>query len=121
LLSEEGNVDNNPILSFVKVVILPITSLTNGSTEFVINRAEKFGGPIIYKSYDEIHEAFKEKQLHPGDLKKGAIDAINALLEPIRQKFTDPDLVQLTNSAYPPPPAKVYVLLLYQFKLKNIF
>ncbi|KAJ3109719.1 Tyrosine--tRNA ligase, cytoplasmic [Phlyctochytrium bullatum] len=102
---EEGNVDENPILSFLKYVIFPILSLKakGGEMKFVIKRPEKFGGDIVFKSYEEVHEAFGKKELHPKDLKTGATDAINELLEPIRQKFTDAQLVQLTNLAYPPP------------------
>jgi hypothetical protein len=40
-------------------------------------------------------------QLYPGDLKAGVAEALNALLEPIRQKFADPALQALTRAAYP--------------------
>lgn len=104
---EEGNVTENPILSFVKAVIFPILSLKSLSPEFVIKRPEKYGGNIIFKSHQELSDAFEAKIVHPGDLKKGAADALNELLEPIRQKFSSPELVKLTNEAYPPPVAKV--------------
>ncbi|KAJ3401653.1 hypothetical protein HDU80_005820 [Chytriomyces hyalinus] len=100
---EEGNVDDNPILSFLKVVIFPIMSLQNQST-FVIQRAEKFGGNIQFEGFESVFNAFKDKKLHPADLKSGATDALNALLEPIRKIFESEELVKLTNEAYPPPP-----------------
>jgi tyrosyl-tRNA synthetase len=106
---EEGNVEDNPILAFIKVVILPIVSLTKGyDHEYVIDRPEKFGGKFTFTTYDEIHQAFKEKQLHPSDIKKFAAAALNEILSPIREKFKEPELAELTLAAYPPPapPAK---------------
>lgn len=102
---EEGNVDDNPLLSFLKVVIFPILTLTKpDAPDFVIQRPEKYGGDVVFKNYDEVHEAFKEKKLHPVDLKKGTSDALNALLEPIRAKFkSDPTLIELAAAAYPVP------------------
>ncbi|KAJ3299271.1 hypothetical protein HK104_009487 [Borealophlyctis nickersoniae] len=105
---EEGNVENNPILAFLKAVIFPLNSLKNANYEFVIRRPEKYGGNIIFKNYTDLEEAFGSKKLHPADLKSGAIDAVNALLEPIRQIFkNDKELQKLTNEAYPPPKPKV--------------
>lgn len=41
-------------------------------------------------------------------MKLGAAKALNALLEPIRQEFkNDPELIKLTNEAYPPPKPKI--------------
>lgn len=49
---------------------------------------------------------FAEARLHPADL-KGAVEIrLNELLEPVRQIFQAPELVKLTQAAYPPP-AKV--------------
>lgn len=39
--------------------------------------------------------------IHPGDLKASVEVALNQLLEPIRKKFETPELLKLTNSAYP--------------------
>ncbi|KAI8846203.1 tyrosyl-tRNA synthetase [Chytridium lagenaria] len=108
---EEGNVEDNPILSFLRYVIFPILSLKSngGPTTFVIKRPEKFGGDIVFNSFEEVYEAFKEKKLHPMDLKLGATGAINDLLTPIREKFQDAALQELTLLAYPPPVEAVKV------------
>jgi tyrosyl-tRNA synthetase len=66
-----------------------------------IQRPEKYGGNITYKTYEEMEQAFAEKQLFPADLKQGTVDALNELLQPIRDKFKDPKLVKLTKEAYP--------------------
>jgi len=97
---EEGNLENNGVLSFVKFVLFPLYSL-KGIDAFVIKRPAKFGGDITFHSYEEVEKAFVEKTLYPLDLKAGVTDALNSLLEPIRQKFTDKALIALTNAAYP--------------------
>ncbi|KAJ1553709.1 Tyrosine--tRNA ligase, cytoplasmic [Cladochytrium tenue] len=105
---EEGNVDDNPILSFLKIVVFPILSLMRpDAPSFVIRRPEKYGGDVAFATYDEIHAAFAEKRLHPTDLKSGAADTLNEILDPIRHKFAaDPELVALAAAAYPPPPGQ---------------
>ncbi|KAJ3088164.1 Tyrosine--tRNA ligase, cytoplasmic [Quaeritorhiza haematococci] len=101
---EEGNVDDNPILAFMKIVIFPVMSLKHdGQWSFTIKRPEKYGGNVSFSVYQELEDAFREKKLHPGDLKKGAADALNSLLEPIRKKFQHPFLQKLAADAYPVP------------------
>ncbi|KAL2914330.1 Tyrosine--tRNA ligase cytoplasmic [Polyrhizophydium stewartii] len=105
---EEGNVDDNPILSFIKVVVFPVNSLTNSNYEFVVERPEKFGGNASFGDYQSLEDAFRSKALHPGDLKSAAAKAINALLEPIRAEFrSKPELAELTAAAYPQPKPKI--------------
>lgn len=51
---EEGNVVDNPLLAFLKVVVFPIFSLVGGEG-FVVSRTEKWGGDLVYKTYQELH------------------------------------------------------------------
>lgn len=39
--------------------------------------------------------------VHPGDLKNSVEVALNKLLDPIREKFSSPELKKLTQAAYP--------------------
>ena len=74
--------------------------------EFIINRGPDTGGDVEYSTYEEMEKDFAEARLHPADL-KGAVEIrLNELLEPVRQIFQSPELVKLTQQAYPPP-AKV--------------
>ncbi|CAG8539379.1 2758_t:CDS:2, partial [Paraglomus occultum] len=101
---EEGNVEDNGILAFVKSVLFPLGSLGDNKPQFIIKRPEKFGGDVTYTEYQLLEDDFRDKKVHPGDLKAAAIEAINNLLEPIRQKWAnDPKLPELTNLAYPSP------------------
>lgn len=94
---EPGNIENNGLLAFSKHVLFPL----NKTGKMVIERPEKWGGNIEYTSYEALEEAFRKKELHPGDLKMGVEKMINDLLEPIRRDFDTPDNVKLTQEAYP--------------------
>lgn len=110
----EGVVEENGVLAFVKVVILPISRLRQESeklgikvveqagissalvlpdapegTLFSIARPEKFGGNLHYSNYESIASDFAAKKLHPLDLKSGVADAINILLEPIQKTWKE--------------------------------
>ncbi|KAI9206996.1 tRNA synthetases class I-domain-containing protein [Polychytrium aggregatum] len=105
---EEGNITDNPILAFAKIVIFPAASLKAGlgSVSFTLQRPEKYGGDITFTTYQQLEDAFAAKNLHPGDLKKWATEALNDLLEPIRQKFAaNPEIQKLALEAYPPAKA----------------
>ena len=99
---EEGNIETNPILSFVKAVIFPAKSLSDPNFEFEVCRNEKYGGNIKCKTFDELQDAFKNKQVHPGDLKNAAASYINTLLEPVRQIWeNDMEWQTISSQAYP--------------------
>jgi tyrosyl-tRNA synthetase len=101
---EEGNVDNNGLLSFLRYVIFPLLELKVGpgaETIFTINRDAKFGPPIVYKNYDDVHRDFAEKKLYPADLKLGVTDALNAFMDPVREVFKTPEMLKLIADAYP--------------------
>ncbi|KAJ3310000.1 Tyrosine--tRNA ligase, cytoplasmic [Blyttiomyces sp. JEL0837] len=100
---EEGNVEENPILAFAKIVIFPILSLAKEKKPFTITRPEKYGGDVSFETYESLYDAFKEKALKPVDLKAGAVDFLNSMLDPIRAKFQSPELAALILEAYPPP------------------
>ncbi|KAH9273108.1 tyrosine-tRNA ligase [Batrachochytrium salamandrivorans] len=105
---EEGNINDNPILSFIKAVVFPVNSLTNSNYTFVVERPEKFGGNSEFSTHLELEEAFRTKLVHPGDLKAAAAKAINSLLEPIREHFrNNVEMQKLIAEAYPAPKAKV--------------
>ncbi|KAI9142373.1 tRNA synthetases class 1 [Paraphysoderma sedebokerense] len=107
---EEGNITDNGVLSFVKHVLFPLSTLKdeNAKASFTITRPEKFGGNVKYEDFQLLENDFRDKKVHPGDLKKGVVDALNVLLAPIRKVFEDPKLQQLTKLAYPEAPVPKY-------------
>ena len=71
---EPGNITKNPLLDWIKWLILPITeSITICNT--------------VYTDYNKLESDYKELRIHPSDLKKSMIDIINKLLEPVREYF----------------------------------
>ena len=104
---EEGNIERNGILPFCKFVLFPVLECKQRSS-FVIERPEKFGGNVEYRTFEELEAAFANKELFPLDLKTAAAKYINELLEPIRQKFLgDLSLARLVRDAYPEDPAAI--------------
>lgn len=122
---EPGNITENGVLAFVKVVLIPIGQMrlerlaeTKGQgdeprpfathdapegTVFSIPRDEKYGGPTHYQSYEELEAAFASEEVHPGDLKKAVADSIAELLDPIQKTFHESEEWQkITELAYPP-------------------
>ncbi|ODV63408.1 tyrosine--tRNA ligase TYS1 [Ascoidea rubescens DSM 1968] len=106
-----GVVDDNGLLAFVQYVLIPIYELKHSDSEkqfeFFINRPEKYGGPITYSSFDDIKADFKDLKLAPPDLKAGVADAINELLEPVRNDFKNSkEFQEAHEKGYPIPKAQ---------------
>ncbi|MDF1531853.1 MAG: tyrosine--tRNA ligase [ANME-2 cluster archaeon] len=77
----EGEIADNPVLALFKYHIIPRYE------KIIIERPEKYGGNLHYESYEEMEAAFASKKLHPMDLKSGAADYMNRILEPVREKM----------------------------------
>jgi tyrosyl-tRNA synthetase len=74
--------EENPILEYCKHIIFErMDSLT-------ISRPEKYGGPLVFSSYDALESAFVAGDIHPMDLKSAVATALNELLEPVRHHFS---------------------------------
>ena len=80
-----GEVEFNPVLDIVKYVIFPWRDYK----PFVVERPEKFGGTVVFNTYEELEEAFKEGKLHPLDLKKATARYLSEILEPVRIYFQE--------------------------------
>lgn len=80
----EGVVEDNGILAFLKHVIF--TVLSDAGEDFVIERPEKYGGNLTFKSYEEVEKVFAAKELHPLDLKNGVAAAVSKILSHLDSK-----------------------------------
>jgi len=94
-----GDIEDNCLLTILEKMLFPM--LKYKKLDFVINRKEKFGGPIVYTSIINVRNAFQNETLHPGDFKLGMIDSFDLILEPIRKIFNTPDLQHLLKLSYP--------------------
>lgn len=111
---EEGNIERNGILPFVKNVLFPVLKArpigVSARRTFVIERPEKYGGNVEFASYGSLESAFADRSIHPGDLKAATSKYINLLLHPIRRKFSEPENARLVMDAYPEDGAKLEVI-----------
>lgn len=90
---EPGNIDKNPILDWIKWLILPVgkSIIILGNPKF--NELDK-----IYTNYEDIEDDFKNLKIYPTELKKALIVKINELLTPIRQYFINNHDAQLLSN-----------------------
>ncbi len=79
----EGQVGDNPVLEYFRYIIF------EKFDKIKIERPEKFGGNLEFESYDELEDAFKEKKIHPLDVKMTCSKYIDKLIEPIRKHFEE--------------------------------
>ncbi len=88
-----GNPDNG-IMAFLKYVIMVIKE--DKKKKFVVKRDKKYGGNLEYNNYEDIEKDFKEKKLHPLDLKNAVSKEIIDLLKRIDKEKLD----KLAEKAY---------------------
>ena len=77
----EGETEFNPIIDWLEYLIFS----REGKT--IIERKPEHGGNLEIKNIDELKEIFKNKELHPEDLKKFVADYLIELLKPAREYF----------------------------------
>ncbi|MDN5327936.1 MAG: tyrosyl-tRNA synthetase [Candidatus Woesearchaeota archaeon] len=87
---------NNGIISLVRYLIMILKQDRN--EPFVIERPEKYGGTVEYKTYEELEKDFVEKKLYPLDLKNAVTKEVIKLLKPFRE---NKKLLKLHEEAYP--------------------
>ncbi|MEF8826392.1 MAG: tyrosine--tRNA ligase, partial [Halapricum sp.] len=92
-----GEVEDNGVLEYVRYLVFPI--LAEGGEDFVVERPEKYGGDLIYDSYEELEDDFVSEELHPQDLKNAAGEYISDVIDPIRTRLNDRP--ELLAEAYP--------------------
>jgi len=80
---EEGIVEDNGVLAFLKNVILTLKQ--DRKEKFVVERPEKYGGNLVFSNYEEVEKAYIDKELHPLDLKNAVAKELNLLLEVFRK------------------------------------
>ena len=79
---EPGNIEKNPLLDWIKHIILPIVG------KFIIPANEKWNEPeIVYNDFSKLENDFKEEKVHPKGLKDGMIIHLNNLLGSVQSKL----------------------------------
>ncbi|MFZ6034558.1 MAG: tyrosine--tRNA ligase [Patescibacteria group bacterium] len=84
----EGDTKENPILEYYKYIIFESLERL-GITEVKIERPEKFGGNLSFKTYGELEKTFADREVHPMDIKSTLADLLDQLIEPVRRHFEE--------------------------------
>jgi tyrosyl-tRNA synthetase len=74
-------ISDNPVLEYCKYIIFELAE------SFYIERPEKYGGDVEYKSYKDLEKDYKEGKLNPADLKPAVAKYINKFIDPVRKHF----------------------------------
>lgn len=82
----EGDVKENPVLEYCKYIIFESFDRLKIQS-FDVERPEKFGGNLSFKTFKELEETFEKKLLHPMDLKTSVVKYLDQLLQPVREHF----------------------------------
>lgn len=77
----EREINENPILSIIKLVIFPRYNT------FIISRQEKFGGNLEFSDYSSLEKSFREKKIHPLDLKNSCSKYLSEICGEIKKNF----------------------------------
>lgn len=88
----EGETEFNPLLDWAKYLVF-----INNESKLEVKRPEKFGGNKTYSSYSNLESDFREKKLHPMDLKASMSTKINDILAPAREHFAQPKIKKLKD------------------------
>ena len=89
----EGEIEFNPLMDWAKHLVF-----INKKSNLEVKRSEKFGGNKTYESYEELTKDFKDKKLHPMDLKSAMADKLVEILEPARKHFAQPRVKKLKEA-----------------------
>jgi tyrosyl-tRNA synthetase len=72
--------EDNPMLEYMRYIIF------ESFNSVKIERPEKFGGDVTYASFEELTKDYRNRKIHPMDLKNATARYINELLEPVRKQ-----------------------------------
>ena len=76
-------IEFNPLINWVQTLVF----WGEEEGELKVERPEKFGGNLSFKTYAELADTFEKKLLHPMDLKTSVVKYLDQLLQPVREHF----------------------------------
>ncbi len=78
-----GVTAGNPCVQYIHMLVFPKYG------KFDVERSEKNGGNITFKTPEDFDAAYLSGALHPADLKANLSRLINAMIEPVRRHFQE--------------------------------
>jgi tyrosyl-tRNA synthetase len=76
-----GEEKGNSVLEHARFIIFPEL----GTLE--VTRPVKYGGSVIFESYESLLKSYYNRELHPLDLKNAVAEALVKILKPVREYF----------------------------------
>lgn len=82
----EQEIEKNPVLDYVRYIILPAFD-----NQFPVTMRAEDGteSTKVYTSWEQVEEDYKSNALHPSAIKPATAEAINTLLQPVRDHFNN--------------------------------
>jgi len=75
-----GKVEGNPVMEIYRYHIFPRFEVVR------IERDEKFGGDLEFRSFEELERSYLSNEIHPLDLKSSAAKYLNRIIAPVRER-----------------------------------
>lgn len=73
--------EENPVLEYFKYIVFEKFPIVE------VKRSVEHGGNVVFDSYSNFEENYKDGNLHPQDVKNSLVLYLNKLLSPVRQYF----------------------------------
>jgi tyrosyl-tRNA synthetase len=93
----DGKVEGNGLLAILRYIIFK--HLERENRGFVVERPEKYGGRMEFKTYRDVEHAFAHRGLSSVDLKGGIAAELVSFVAPIRERLSHKK--DLIRKAYP--------------------
>jgi tyrosyl-tRNA synthetase len=78
----EGVVEGNPLINYLQILVL-----SDKSAPITIERPQKFGGSIELADFGDLVEKYRQKKIHPMDLKNFVAAEFEKIIRPVRTHF----------------------------------
>jgi tyrosyl-tRNA synthetase len=93
----QGEVEDNGVLEYLRYLVFPVLNVRD--EDLTVERPEEYGGDLVCGEYEELEADYVSGELHPADLKPAAAAAIDAVVDPVRERLlAESDLLA---EAYP--------------------
>jgi tyrosyl-tRNA synthetase len=80
-----GVLEKNPVIEYVRYCVFPYFGT------FAVSRRDE-GDTLAYNQVEDFEADFEQELLHPGDVKQALIEALNRILQPVRDHFKEGEM-----------------------------
>lgn len=77
----EKRLKNNPIIEICRLIVFPCLK------KLEVRRPKKYGGDVVFYTFNELVQSYRKGNLHPLDLKNAVSTALIQIFQPVRDYF----------------------------------